>query len=41
MTGALVAAGYTPTYAEMRAINSHPLIRRVGANRYCLISNDS
>jgi hypothetical protein len=41
MMVALVAAGYSPTYAEMRAINARPLIRRVGANRYRLIGDDS
>jgi hypothetical protein len=37
MVAALVAAGYTPDYAERRAIRIHPLIRHVGRNRYELI----
>jgi hypothetical protein len=37
MKAALVAAGYRTTYAERRAIDTHPLIRRVGPNAYRLI----
>lgn len=37
MKAALVAAGYTTTYAEQRAIDTHPLIRRVGPNAYRVI----
>ena len=41
MIAALVKAGYTLTYAEQRAIDRHPLIRRVGPNAYRLIGTTS
>jgi hypothetical protein len=37
MIAALVAAGYTTTSARSRKINSHPLIRHVGPDRYRIL----
>jgi len=37
MIAALVRAGYTYSYADGRAINTHPLIHRVAPNSYRLI----
>lgn len=37
MISALVRAGYTYSYADGRAINTHPLIHRVAPNSYRLI----
>lgn len=37
MISALVRAGYTYSYADGRAINTHPLIQRVAPNSYRLI----
>ena len=37
MITALVRAGYTYSYADGRAINTHPLIQRVAPNSYRLI----
>lgn len=37
MIAALVRAGYTYSYADGRAINTHPLIQRVAPNSYRLI----
>ena len=34
---ALVSAGYAPTSAHARKINTHPLIQHVGANRYLVL----
>ena len=39
MIAALVQAGYTYSYADGRAINTHPLIRRVAPNKYRLIND--
>jgi hypothetical protein len=39
MIAALVQAGYTYSYADGRAINTHPLIRRVAPNNYRLIND--
>jgi len=33
----LIRAGYTPASASGRIAQTHPLIRSVRANRYCLI----
>lgn len=40
MVAKLVEAGYSLTYAEQRAIDTHPLIRRIGPNTYRLIGDD-
>ncbi len=37
MIAALVQAGYTHSYADGRAINTHPLIQRVAPNNYRLL----
>lgn len=37
MIDALVAAGYAATSARARKINSHPLIRHVGPDRFRLL----
>ncbi len=39
MITALVGAGYTYSYADGRAINTHPLIQRVAPNSYRLIGD--
>ena len=37
MIAVLVRAGYTYSYADGRAIDTHPLIQRVAPNSYRLI----
>ncbi|HET9647994.1 MAG TPA: hypothetical protein VFP34_07160, partial [Microlunatus sp.] len=37
MIDALIAAGYTATSARANQISTHPLIRRVGPDRYRVI----
>ena len=39
MVEALVAAGYAPTSAQARKINTHPLIQHCGANRYRILGD--
>jgi len=41
MIDALVTAGYAATSARARKISSHPLIRRVGPDRYRVIGGES